>query len=154
MAAAKQDSRPVALNRRARHEFHVLETLEAGIVLQGTEVKSIRAGSVSLAGAYARIDRGQAVLQGMNISPYEQGNRFNHDPVRPRRLLLHAREIEHLKAQTEQQGLTLVPLAVAIRRGRVKIDIGICRGKQTHDKRETLKRRTADREARRAMSRH
>jgi len=143
--------KPVAVNRKARHEYHVLETVQAGIALQGTEVKSVRAGQAALAGAYARIENGEAFLHGLTIAPYEQGNRFNHDPTRPRRLLLHKREIRKLQVQAEQKGLSLVPLAVVLVRGRVKIDLGVCRGKRMADKRETIRRRTADRDAERAM---
>jgi len=132
-------------------DYHVLERIEAGIELRGTEVKSIRLGHVSMTGAYARIDEGEAWLLGLNISPYDHGNQFNHDPERPRRLLLHKAEIRKLQAQSEQKGLALVPLSMQFRRGKVKVEIGVCRGKQAHDKRETIKRRTADREAARAM---
>lgn len=141
----------ITVNRRALRDYQVLERLEAGIELRGTEVKSIRAGHVSLVGSFARIENGEAILFGLNISPYDHGNQFNHDPERPRRLLLHKQEIRKLQAQAEQKGLSLIPLGLNFRRGRVKVDIGVCRGKQTHDKRETIKRRTADREAARAI---
>ncbi|MBL7076903.1 MAG: SsrA-binding protein SmpB [Kiritimatiellae bacterium] len=144
-------SRQITVNRRALRDYHVLERVEAGIELRGTEVKSIRLGHVSMIGAYARVEKGEAWLLGLNISPYDHGNQFNHDPERPRRLLLHKQEIHKLQAQAEQKGLALVPLAMNFRRGRVKVEIGVCRGKQAHDKRETIKRRTADREAARAM---
>ncbi len=144
-------SRQITVNRRALRDYHVLERIEAGIELRGTEVKSIRLGHVSMTGAYARIENGEAWLLGLNISPYDHGNQFNHPPERPRRLLLHKQEIRKLQAQSEQKGLALVPLAMLFRRGRVKVEIGVCRGKQSHDKRETIKRRTADREAARAM---
>jgi len=144
-------SRQITVNRRALRDYHVLERVEAGIELRGTEVKSIRLGHVSMTGAYARIDKGEAWLLGLNISPYDHGNIFNHEPERPRRLLLHKQEIRKLQAQAEQKGLALVPLSMNFRRGRVKVEIGVCRGKQSHDKRETIKRRTADREAARAM---
>ena len=141
----------ITVNRRALRDYHVLETIEAGIELRGTEVKSLRQGHVSLVGAFARIDKGEAILHGLNISPYDHGNQFNHDPERPRRLLLHKYEINRLQAQAEQKGLSLVPLGLDFKRGRVKVSLGVCRGKQTQDKRETLKRRTADREAARAI---
>jgi SsrA-binding protein len=144
-------SRQITVNRRALRDYHVLERVEAGIELRGTEVKSIRLGHISMTGAYARIDKGEAWLVGLNISPYDHGNQFNHDPERPRRLLLHKAEIHKLQAQAEQKGLALVPLSMQFRRGRVKVEIGVCRGKQSHDKRETIKRRTADREAARAI---
>ncbi len=144
-------SRQITVNRRALRDYQVLERIEAGIELRGTEVKSIRLGHISMIGAYARIEKGEAFLHGLNISPYDHGNQFNHDPERPRRLLLHKLEIRKLQAQAEQKGLALVPLSMQFRRGRVKVEIGVCRGKQSHDKRETIKRRTADREAARAM---
>jgi SsrA-binding protein len=144
-------SRQITVNRRARRDYQVLEQVEAGIELRGTEVKSLRLGHVSMVGAYARIENGEAVLLGLNIPPYDHGNRFNHDPERPRRLLLHKHEIGKLQAQAEQKGLALVPLSLNFKRGLVKVEIGVCRGKQAHDKRETIKRRTADREASRAI---
>ena len=122
--------------------------------MRGTEVKSIRLGHVSMVGAFARIEKEEAFLFGLNISPYDHGNQFNHDPERPRRLLLHKHEILKLQAKAEQKGLALVPLAMQFRKGRVKVEIGVCRGKQEHDKRETIKRRTADREAARAIRNH
>jgi len=143
----------IATNRRARHDYHILERIEAGIALHGTEVKSLRAGQISLTGAHARVENGEAILYGVNISPYEFGNRFNHEPDAPRRLLLHRREIRHLGAQSDQKGCALVPLSVYLKRGRVKVELGVCRGKQQQDKRETLRRRTAEREAARAMAR-
>lgn len=141
-------------NRRALHDYTVIEHLEAGIELRGTEVKSLRAGHGSLVGAYCGIEKGEAFLFGMDIPPYECGNRFNHDPKRKRRLLLHRREIDRLTGQTEQKGLTLVPLSVYLKRGRMKLDVGVCRGKGQADKRETLRKRTADREAQREMARY
>ena len=147
-------SRQITVNRRALRDYHVLERIEAGIELRGTEVKSIRLGHVSMVGAFARIEKEEAFLFGLNISPYDHGNQFNHDPERPRRLLLHKHEILKLQAQAEQKGLALVPLLMQFRKGRVKVEIGVCRGKQTHDKRETIKRRTADREAARAVRNH
>jgi len=153
MTADKPTTRgkPVAVNRKARHEYHILETCQAGIELRGTEVKSVRAGQVALTGAYARIENDEAVLHGLSIAAYEQGNRFNHEPKRPRRLLLHKREIRRLQVQADQKGLALVPLAVVLVRGRVKIDLGVCRGKRQADKRETIRRRSADRDAARAV---
>jgi SsrA-binding protein len=143
----------LAVNRKARHDYTVLERLEAGIELRGTEVKSIRAGSTSLTGGFIRVENGEAFLCGINVPPYEHGNRFNHAPDRPRRLLLHAREIHQLQVHLEQKGNALVPLALYLKRGKVKLELGICRGKRAPDKRETLRRRTADREAERAMAR-
>jgi len=145
-------SRKIASNRKALRDYEVLEHVEAGIELQGTEVKSIREGHIALTGAYARTEKGQIWLHSVSVLPYEYGNRFNHDPDRPKRLLLHKAEILRLQAQNEQKGCALVPLSVYFKKGRVKIDLGVCRGKRQADKRETLKRKTADREAQRAMA--
>ena len=141
----------VARNRKAHHEYHVLDTWEAGIVLTGPEVKSIRAGKVSLAEAFARVEDGEVWLHGMHVSPYDPATRWNTDPVRPRKLLLHAREIRRLIGATREKGLTLVPLELYFRRGLAKVTLGLGRGKKLHDKRETLKRRTAEREMERAV---
>ncbi len=143
----------MAQNRRARHEFHILETFEAGLELRGTEVKSLRGGDASLAESFAQVENGEAWLRDLHIAPYRCGNQFNHDPKRPRRLLLHRREIEKLAASLATQGFTLIPLKIYFKRGRAKVEIGLCRGKHFEDKRETLRRREADREAQRAMSR-
>jgi len=144
----------IASNRRAFHDYMVLERLEAGIELRGTEVKSIRQGHVSFTGSFAAVEGGEVWIQNLHITPYDFGNRFNHDPLRPRRLLLHRREILKVKAHIDQKGHALIPLSVYLKRGRVKIELGICKGKGHQDKRETLKRRTADMEARRAMAAH
>jgi SsrA-binding protein len=141
----------VASNRKARHEYEVLETVEAGIELKGPEVKSIRAGHVSFQDAHARVERGQIWLHSLHVSPYEQANRFNVDPVRPRRLLLNKREIHRLSAKVEEKGLTLVPLDVHFTRGYAKVTLALARGKRLHDKREALKQREQEREARRAV---
>lgn len=141
----------IATNRKAYHDYQIIEHCEAGIELLGTEVKSLRLGKASLVGAYVQIVRTEAILSGMTIQPYTFGNRFNHESGRPRRLLLHRREILKLKADTEQQGYTLVPLRLYFKRRSVKVDIGICRGKKLADKRETLKQKTADRESARAI---
>jgi len=141
----------IATNRKAYHDYQILEHCEAGIELRGTEVKSLRLGQVSLVGAYVQIERDEAILSGMTIQPYSFGNRFNHESDRPRRLLLHRREIVKLKADLEQQGHTLVPLRLYFRKRSVKVDIGVCRGKKLVDKRETLKQKTSDREAARAI---
>ena len=151
MAAVKT----VAVNRKARHEYFVLETLEAGIELVGTEVKSIRQGNVNLKDAWVNIRGGEAYLLGMHISPYEKGNIFNREPLRERKLLLHKREIRKLQAFSEQKGLSLIPLRLYMSpKGLVKVELGVCRGKAQEDKRETIKRREADLEARRAISKH
>ena len=140
----------VVRNRRARHEYEVLEKHEAGLVLTGTEVKSLRAGKANLQDAFARFDGGELWLHNLHISPYEQGNRFNHDPLRARKLLLQRRELRKLVGQVEQQGLTLVPLDIYFRRGIAKITLALVRGKKLHDKREDLRKKDAEREMERA----
>ncbi len=135
-----------AENRKARHDYTVLDQLECGIELSGTEVKSIRRGGVSLAGSYAAVLGGELWLVGADISAYEFGNRFNHDPKRNRKLLVHAKEVIDLKLKTEAKGLTLVPLKVFLKRGRIKVELGVCRGKALHDKRETLKKKALRRD--------
>ena len=150
---AKNARTKLAANRKAFHDYFVLERYEAGIELRGTEVKSARDASLSLSGAFARVENDEVILFHLNIPPYEHGNRFNHEPDRPRRLLLHRREIAKLRAETEQKGHALVPLSVYLKRGRVKVELGVCKGKRQSDKRETLRRRTADREAALSMSR-
>jgi SsrA-binding protein len=139
----------VAVNRRARHEYAVDETLEAGLVLSGTEIKSIRAGRVNLAEAYARIERGEAWLIGAHIAPYAQGNRNNHEPTRTRKLLIHRDQIAELIGRTQAKGYTLVPLKLYIRNGMAKLELGVARGKQAHDKRRTI----AERDMRRDLER-
>jgi SsrA-binding protein len=143
--------RIVARNRKARHEYEILETFEAGMELRGPEVKSLRAGAVSFQDSFARVEGGQVLLYSLHISPYEQANRYNVDPVRPRRLLLNRNEIRQLVVKTEEKGLTLVPLEIYFVRGYAKVTLAVARGKKLYDKRETLKRRQQDREARRAM---
>jgi SsrA-binding protein len=140
----------VAINRRARHEYALEETLEAGIVLTGTEIKSIRAGRVNLAEAYARIERGEAWLIGAHIAPYEQGNRNNHEPTRTRKLLLHRDQIAELIGRTQAKGFTLVPLKLYIRDGMAKLELGVGKGKKAYDKRRTIAERDARREIERA----
>lgn len=141
----------IANNKKAYHEYFVDEVLEAGLVLQGTEVKSMRLGQVSIKEAYCRIRNGEVFVDNMNISPYEQGNRENHDPLRARKLLLHSYEIEKLSKKVAEKGLTLVPTKVYFKDSKAKLEIGICRGKKLYDKRETLKRKQADRESSRAI---
>jgi SsrA-binding protein len=150
---SEKHHKTLANNRKAFHDYFVMERHEAGIELRGTEVKSIRNGQISLAGSFARIEGGQVILHHLTIPPYEFGNRFNHDPDRPRRLLLRKAEIRRLQVQTDQKGHTLVPLSLYLKRGMVKVEVGVCRGKAQFDKRETLKRKTADREAAREMAR-
>jgi SsrA-binding protein len=143
----------IALNRKARHEFHIEETFEAGIVLTGTEIKSIRAGHVSLQEAYARIERGEAWLVGAHIAPYAGGNRLNHEAKRTRKLLLHKDEIHELLGTTKSKGLTLVPLRLYIdNRSHAKLEIGLARGKQLHDRRREIADRDAKRDIAREMS--
>jgi SsrA-binding protein len=139
----------VALNRRARYDYAVEQTLEAGIVLTGTEIKSIRAGRVNLGDAYARIEHGEAILVGAHIAPYEQGNRYNHEPLRTRKLLLHRDQIAELAGLSQAKGLTIVPLRLYLRKGLAKLELGVARGKKTHDKRRTI----AERDARRELQR-
>ncbi|EGK10853.1 SsrA-binding protein SmpB [Kroppenstedtia eburnea] len=141
----------VARNRKAHHEYHVEDTYEAGIVLTGTEIKSIRQGRVNLKDSYALINDGEVHLVNMHISPFEQGNRFNHDPTRTRKLLLHKEEINKLIGLTKQKGFTLVPLDLHLRNGYAKIQLALAKGKKLHDKRETAAKRDADREIRRQL---
>ncbi len=148
----KSTSKILTQNKKARHDYAVLENIEAGIELTGTEVKSCRAGGMSLSDAYARVDKGQMFLIGAHIAAYDQGNRSNHQPRRDRRLLLHKRQIISLKRSIEAKGLTLIPLSVYFNeRGRIKVDLGLCRGKNVHDKRENIKERDDKREMARAM---
>ena len=144
----------VANNKKAYHEYFIEEVYEAGLILQGTEVKSIRAGQVSIKESYCRIRNGEVFVENMNISPYEQGNRENHDPLRVRKLLLHRDEIGKIIKKVEEKGLTLIPTRLYFKNRRAKLEIGIGRGKKLYDKRETLKRKQADREASRAMRDH
>ena len=141
----------IADNRKARHDYYIEDSVEAGIVLKGTEVKSIRAGHVTLKDAYASINNGEIFIEGMHISPYEHGNIFNRDPLRVRRLLMHKREIMRLLGQTKQEGLTLVPLSVYFVKGRAKVEVGLCKGKKLYDKRETAAKKDAARNIERSM---
>ncbi|OLR55706.1 SsrA-binding protein [Hornefia porci] len=150
----KRQRKVVANNKKARHDYFIEDTYEAGIVLTGTEIKSVRAGKVSIKESYAKIQNGEVILLGMNISPYEQGNRFNADPLRPRKLLLHKKEIGKLLGLTTQQGLTLVPLQMYINEeGRAKVELAVARGKKNYDKRETLAKKDAQRKMEQAMKR-
>jgi SsrA-binding protein len=142
----------IALNRRARHEFSIEETLEAGIVLTGTEIKSIRNRKVSLADAYARIERGEAWLIGLHIAPWETGNRYNHEPKRTRKLLLHRSQIDELLGKTKAKGLTLVPLRLYLSRGKAKVELGLARGKQQHDRRREIAARDSRRDVERELA--
>ena len=145
--------RVVARNRKARHEYLILDTFEAGMELRGPEVKSLRAGSVSFQDAFARVERGEVWLHNLHISPYEQANRNNVDPVRPRRLLLNRGEIRQMTVKTEEKGLTLVPLEIYFKGGKAKVTIALARGKRTFDRREDILRRETERRVRRAMKR-
>ena len=150
-AAEKGADRLIVSNRKARYEYHVLDTWETGIVLQGTEVKALREGKANLQDAFARVDNGEVWLFNVHISPYEQGIRFNHDPLRPRKLLLHRNEIRRMIGSVQEKGLTLVPLDLHFSGGRAKVNLALVRGKQLHDKRETEKKRDWDRERARLM---
>lgn len=147
----KEAFKVVAQNKKARHDYFIEETIEAGIVLSGTEVKSIRQGKLNLKDSYASIEHGEVILSGMHISPYEQGNIFNKDPIRDRKLLLHRSEINRLLGLTQQKGLTLVPVQAYLKHGRVKIELGIARGKKLYDKRDDIAERDAKREIDRKM---
>jgi SsrA-binding protein len=144
----------IANNKKAYHEYFVDEVFEAGLCLQGTEVKSVRMGQVSLKEAYCRIRNGEVFVENMNISPYEQGNRENHDPLRVRKLLLNRIEIDKLTKKVDERGFALVPTRLYFKDSRAKLEIGLCRGKKLYDKRETLKQKQADREASRAVRDH
>jgi SsrA-binding protein len=148
---AKNEGNVAARNRKAGHDYFIEETYEAGIVLQGTEIKSIRKGSVNIKDSFARVNNGEMFLHNMHISPYEQGNRHNHDPVRTRKLLMHKKEIAKLYGATKEKGYALIPLKVYIKHGYAKVLIGLGRGKKKYDKRETLKRKTAQREIEKAF---
>lgn len=141
----------VAEYRRARHDYEILDTLEAGLELRGTEVKSLRARQVSLAGSYAEIQQGEAWLIDCHIAPYTAGNIHNHEPRRPRRLLLHRREIDRLAGRIQQRGFTVVPLKLYFKHGRAKVELAVARGKTHEDRRETLRRREADRDTMRTL---
>jgi len=145
--------RTVTVNRKARHEYFIDDTFQAGLVLVGTEVKSIRQGKVSLAEAYARIEKtGEAWIYNMHVSPHAEGNRYNVDPIRPRKLLLTRREIDRLIGVTQQKGLTLVPMSLFFQRGFAKLELGVGKGKKLWDKRESIAERDREREARRSFA--
>jgi len=144
--------RLIADNRRARYDYFIDDTVEAGLVLTGTEIRSVRAGQVQLREAYARVERGECFLFGMHIGPYAGGNRWNHEPTRPRKLLLHRREIQELWLHARQGGRTLVPLRLYLRGSRAKLELGLARGKHTYDKREVIAERDRRRDLDRAMA--
>ena len=147
----QKGTKTVAQNRKAFHDYFVEERYECGIELFGTEVKSMRQGRVSLKESWAAVRRGEIWVEGMHISPYEQGNQFNRDPLRGKKLLLHKAEIRKLDAAVMRQGYTLIPLELYLKEGRVKLALGLCRGKQLHDKRDSMARRDSDREIQRAL---
>ena len=149
--AEKRPDRTYATNRRAFHEYQILETVEAGLALQGTEVKSIRAGNVNMRDAYARPKDGEIWLWNMHVSPWEQGNRWNHEPTRPRKLLLHTREIGRLAGKAGESGATLVPLRLYDHKGRIKVELALARGKRQYDKRAAIAERETKREIDRAV---
>lgn len=142
----KDDKQSIARNKRARHDYEILDTWEAGLVLTGTEVKSLRDGKANISDAYAVVNDGEVYLLNLHISPYEQGNQFNHEPTRTRKLLLHRKEIRRMIGSVERQGLTLIAMELYFKRGKAKVAIGLGKGKKQHDKREDLKKRDADRE--------
>ena len=152
---AKKERKLVANNKKAYHDYFIEETYEAGIALTGTEIKSVRQGKVSIKESYAKIQDGELILYGMNISPYEQGNRFNVDPLRERKLLLHKQEIRKLIGYTTMKGLTIVPLKMYINEeGRAKVEVGVARGKKNYDKRDDIAKRDAKRDIERRMKVH
>jgi SsrA-binding protein len=149
----EQGRKMIASNRKARHDYAIIDTYEAGVVLTGTEVKSLRAGRASLVDGFASVEDGEVWLRGVHIPEYDQGSWTNHEPRRARKLLLHRREIERLIGKTRESGLSLVPLALYFADGKVKVEIALARGKRTYDKRSDLARRDADREVQRALGR-
>lgn len=148
---AKIHDKPLAQNRKARHDYHIIDTYEAGLVLKGTEIKAIREGKINIQDGYISIYRGEAVLKNVHISPYDFGNIFNHDPLRDRKLLLHKKQITDLQTEVKLKKMTIVPLKVYLVRGRAKILLGLAKGKDKHDKRHALKDQQAKRDIDRAM---
>jgi len=151
MPKDKSGEKIVCVNREARHNYFIDEIYEAGLVLLGSEVKSLRDGKANLKDSYASIQKGEAFLVNAHVSPYPGANQFNHEPTRPRKLLLHQREIERLTGKTKEKGLTLIPLRLYFKNGRAKVELGLARGKKLYDKRETLKRKMAEREVERSL---
>ena len=151
MKKTKTKDAPLAQNKKARHDYQILETIEAGLVLTGTEIKSVRERRINLKDGFAQIHNGEAWLMNVHISEYTQGNRFNHDPLRARKLLLHKKEIQKLTGQTSEKGITIVPLKVYLKHGFAKVLLGIAKGKHDYDKRETIKKRDQERESRRTL---
>lgn len=151
MKKSKTKDAPLAQNKKARHDYQIMETIEAGLVLTGTEIKSVRERRINLKDGFAQIHNGEAWLMNVHISEYTQGNRFNHDPLRARKLLLHKKEIQKLAGQTSEKGITIVPLKVYLKNGFAKVLLGIAKGKHDYDKRETIKKRDQEREIRRTL---
>lgn len=147
----KMDRKVIAQNKKATHEYFIEETYEAGLVLSGTEIKSIRGGKINLKDSFARISNGEAFIHNMHISPFEHGNRFNHEPTRARKLLLHRNEIDKLIGLTKEKGYSLIPLRIFLRNGFAKLDLALAKGKKLHDKRQTMAKRDADRQIARAL---
>lgn len=147
----KGEGKLIAQNRKARHDYAIIDTIEAGMVLQGTEIKAIRNGRINLKDGFARVRNGEVYLHNVHISPYEQGNLFNHEPLRTRKLLMHKKQITRLIGETKNTGITLVPLKVYIKNGYAKVLIGIAKGKKQYDKREDLKRKDINREIDRTL---
>ena len=147
----QQGIKVIATNKKAFHDYFVEEKYECGIVLFGTEVKSVRLGKINLKESWAQIRKGEIWIEGMHISPYEQGNIFNRDPLRSKKLLMHRKEIRKLDSLVSRQGFTLVPLEVYLKEGRMKVQLGLCKGKQLHDKRETIAKRDSEREIQRTL---
>ena len=147
----KEEIKTVAENRKARHDYHIEETIEAGIALQGTEVKSLRLGQANLRDSYAAVEKGEVLLYNVHISPYSHGNRFNHEPLRTRKLLLHRAEIRRLIGRVREKGYTLVPLKIYFKRGKAKVELALARGKKLYDKREDIAKRDARRDMERAL---
>lgn len=150
----EKSTKTIAANKKAFHDYFVEESMEAGIELSGTEVKSLRRGNVNLKDSWCAVDGGQVFVNGMHISPYEQGNIFNREPTRPRRLLLHKREIMRMYGLIKQQGLTLIPLSIYFKGSLVKVQLGLCKGKKLYDKRDDMAKRDAKRDAERAVKEH
>ena len=144
----------ICQNKKARHDYHIEDTLEAGLVLQGTEVKALREGKANLADSYARVEREEVFMHHCHISPYTPAHSFNHDPMRRRKLLLHKKEISRLIGASREKGYNLIPLKLYFKNGRVKVEVALAKGKRTHDKRDSIKKREADREIARAMKKH
>ena len=149
-----ENTKTLAQNKKARHNYFIIETIECGIELFGTEVKSMRQSKVNISDAYASVDNGEVYVKGMNISPYEQGNIFNRDPMRHKKLLLHKNEIRKLIGQVQQEGFSLIPLSVYLKGSKVKVALGVCKGKKLYDKRDDLQKRDSKRNIDRAFKEH